>query len=294
MPPEVATLEVPAVDEVSDQDASASLDSGFASEAPTGPVKDTPEVAAVGASAPEPVVAPVAAEPPKEPALAKITEEAFQNLLTKATEIDQIKAALDQRFNGLGGKMGGIERTLRELQAATPSGKAITVSADDFEELKGEFPELAELTVKGLNRALGKMKGTGGSDPGVQPEVLSQLVSQQVTALDEAREIKRLSRKLPDWQAVVGAENSSTPYRQWLATKPADYQQIINQSNDSDEIIDSIALFRRESAPKPKAPSERQKQLQAAIPLKGVGGGAITSDEDDFAEGFKKELAASH
>lgn len=291
--PEVDTLEVPVVEAVSDQDANASLDAGFASEAPTDPNKGTPEVPAVPASQPEPEAAPVVADAPKEPALAKITEEAFQNLLTKATEIDQIKAALDQRFNGLGGKMGGIERTLRELQAATPSGKPIAVSADDFEELKSEFPELAELTVKGLNRALGKMKGTGSSDPGVQPEALSQLVSQQVTALDEAREVKRLARKMPDWQAVVGGEQSNTPYRQWLAKQPADYQQTINTSNDSDEIIDSITRFRAESAPKPKAVSERERQLRAAIPLKSAAGAAGASDEDQFAEGFKKEFTAS-
>lgn len=291
MPPEVTELDAPAAETVSDQDASASLDAGFASEAPTDSLKSTPEVPAVTAPVEEPT-APVVAEVPKESPLAKITEEAFQNLLTKATEIDQIKAALDQRFNGLGGKMGGIERTLRELQAATPSGKAITVSADDFEELKGEFPELAELTVKGLNRALGKMKGTGA--PSVNPDELQQLIQKTAVDLEEAREAKRLSRKMPDWAQVVGSQDSNTPYRQWLATQPAHYQQTINQSNDSDEIVDSIMRFRKESTPKPKAQSEREKQLRAAVPLKSVGGGPVSSDEDAFAEGFKKELAASH
>lgn len=295
MPPEVAVLEAPAPEEISDVDAEASMQSGFASEAPTDSTKSTPEIAAVPEAVTEPEAAPVVAEEaPKEPALARITEEAFQNLLSKATEIDQIKAALDQRFNGLGGKMGGIERTLRELQSATPSGKALSVSADDFEELRSEFPEMTELTVKGLNRALGKMRGTGGEAPAVKPEDLTQLVSQQVAAIDEAREMKRLSRKLPDWQTIVGGEQSNTPYRQWLAKQPADYQQIITQSNDSDEILDSITKFRTESTPKPKATHERERQLRAAVPLKSAGGGAMTADEDSFAEGFKKEYAASH
>lgn len=292
---EVPTLEAPATEPVSDQDAAASLDSGFASEAPTDPDKGTPEPPAASASE-SPKVDPVAADAPKAPAaLATITEEAFQNLLTKATEIDQIKAALDQRFNGLGGKMGGIERTLKELQAATPSGKALAVSADDFEELKSEFPELAELTVKGLNRALGKMRGTGTAEASTSPDALHQLVATQVSALDEAREIKRLARKMPDWQHVVGGEQSNTPYRQWLAAQPSDYQQLINHSNDSDEIIDSIARFRKEATPKGKSPiSDREKQLRAAVPLKSAAGNLSVSDDDSFAEGFRKELAASH
>lgn len=232
---------------------------------------------------PETTEAP--AEPaPQAPKYAQITEEQYQHLLSRATAIDEIKAAQEKQFGTAFGKIGGIERLVNQLQAAAPAGQSIEVSEDDFDELRADFPELAAMQVKGLNKALAKVRGSG---PAVDPEMLEQRIQERL-----APEIQRVreeaSQKIVDltirqqhrdWNKVV----RSPEFAEWLAAKPQAERDAIQYSDDPDVVADHITTFKAAA----KAATTRAKRFDQAVTPRGTGGHAPAPDDDDeFNAGF--------
>lgn len=212
----------------------------------------------------------------ESPKYAQITEEQYQDLVNRSALIDEMKAAQEKSFGTAFGKIGGIERVLTQLQSA-PSG--VEVTADDFEELRAEFPELAELQAKGLSKILGKLKGAGAPD-------IDKMVSQQVENL--------MPRLKIDFalDSVVGGdwvkERNSQAFMDWEKSQPAEIQQLAH----SDELSDAkrmLQLYVDSKKPTQTAkPSPRKQQLEAAVTPKGTGGpSASPTADDDFSSGFQ-------
>lgn len=245
-----------------------------------------------------PTVEEAPAEPAQEPApvvepkLAAVTEDQLKQLLDGMTRIDKIESESKQHYDKVMGSVGGLQQFVKELRDATPAGQTVQISSADLEELHAEFPEMAELTAKGLNRVLSKIKGTGA--PAIKPDDLKTLVQTESASLVQAaldeRELSRLAKKEKGWREIVGDPLSQTPYRQWLAQQPADYQSSINHSKDADEILESITAF-KQAGEKPSAtPSDRERRLKAAVPLKSANGpGTVSEESSGFADAFKKE-----
>lgn len=289
--------ETPEVVEENDDDFNAGFEA-VAEQVPT----ETPVLEQKTVENQEP--APVEKTPEPEapaPKLAKITEDQFQDLLKKAESFDSLKAQQDKVF----GKLGGIERVLAQLQAETPEGEAIEVTTEDFEDLAREFPEIAESTLKGLTKVLGKLKGTGGKSTAINQEQIAQLVQERVAPVLEsveervtsAVETKLLSRAHPDWREVVGVKNPETgeipdtEFRQWLNKQPEEYQSQIGSTWDADLISGAIDKFKESKKVVDPAPAKnaRREILNAAATPKGSGGQPpAPSEDDDFNAGFKK------
>jgi len=267
------------------------FDSGFDNQ-PTTPT-ETPESKVEDKPVIEAAVA--VADAPK---FVQITQKQLDDLMASAARVEEIRATSAQQIDKAFGKIGGVERLIQQLQTSTPAGQAVELSEDDFSELKAEYPELAEMQMKGLTRALSKLqlRGTGES---LDPEKVSDMVSQRLDpalkGIDEKVEMlvesRLLARDFPDWREIVdaGKPDSKAPYRTWLTAQPADYQQKLNTTNDSSLIADSIRKFRETEKAKAAA-SKRQSRIDAAVTERGVGGYAASAsdDDDDFNEGFKK------
>jgi hypothetical protein len=198
---------------------------------------------------------------------AQLTRAEYDALMAKADRAD-----IDKAF----GKIGGIERALTQLQA--PSG--IEVTADDFEELRDEFPELAELQAKGLNKILGKIKGGGDLS------AIENKFSEQVNAIRKQATDTSLDAVVNgDWVAEV----NSDAYKTWIAAQPAEIKAL----EASDSIRDAARLlraFKSQPVPSPKPeprPSTRQQQLEAAATPRSIGAHAPEPSGNPFAEGFK-------
>lgn len=258
----------------------------------TEPQNETTPVEPDAPATPEPEVEP----PPVK--MAEITDEAFQELLKKATKIDQIEAAFAQRFDGIGGKLGVLQQVLNELKTGS-AGKKAEISRDDLKELLEEFPEFGERAIVGLNRALAKVH-VGGGSAGLTKEEVGEIVAQA----EVDRETRRLTKKHSDWKEVIGphpttlkAGEPMSAYHQWLLTQPKAYQDTLNNSVDSDEIGESIVKFKEATkkpapvTPKPPA-TGRAAELRRAIQPSGTGGPAATSkDTDDEAAAMRKAFA---
>ena len=235
---------------------------------------------------PEPTATP-AEEVKPEVKYAQITEDDLAALRAKVATIDDLKATLEKSNGTAFGKIGGIERVLKELQAG---GQSIgELSPDDFAELKESFPELADMTAKGLNRALAKLKGNPA--PAIDQTKVDELVQQGVAKTLEQRQAqeqveadKALTAEHADWREV----KEKPEFKTWLQTQPQRVQKTYAKTWDADFLADVFTAFKavKPAAPKP-ADNTRKDRLAAAVNPRGTGGHApAPSDDDDFNAGF--------
>lgn len=208
---------------------------------------DAPDEVQEPTETPEPETTP-AAEAKPEPKYVQLTQEQFDSLMAKADKVDVDKAH---------GKIGEFGRVIAQLQST--SGP-IEVTAEDFKELREEFPELAELQAKGLTAVLSKLKGGAPVDEKKFSEQIADIRKQ-------ATDIQLDAVVDGDWVAEV----NSPSYKTWIAAQPAEVKAL----EASDSIRDAAKLLRAYKArpvPKPSTtPSARTQQLAAAVPPKGTG-----------------------
>lgn len=281
-------------------DELAAFDSGFSGtlDAPT----DTPP--ADKADEPNQVVESpeVSTEPVVQvPTVPKLSDEEIRSLLTKVGTVDELRASLEKLRGDAFGKVGGLERTLKQLQEGTSFGQPIEVKPEDLAELESEFPglNLTSSLAKGLTRVLGKMKA-GGTAPSVlsKEEVDSQIASR----IEEERKknaVDRLSDMHEDWQAVVGPPDSATEFRTWLKAQGPEKEQAFLASWDPRHLGKRISEFKeskkaattsRVSATPARPANSRAQRLAEAVPIRGGGvavpKGKVNEDEAAFDAGF--------
>lgn len=232
-----------------------------------------------------PVTEDKALEPaePEPPKLAQITQEQYDELLSKAAKIDEITAETTRKFNTAFGQLGGLKQNLERIQSA-PSG--VQVTEEHFAEMKAEFPELADLTIKGLTKALSQLRGgSPDADPALVEQIVEKRVADTVAEL-RADAMDRLHDIVPGWDKGDKLKDIQT----WAASQPEEIQKLAN----SDRIPDAAALLRKyrdrptpPPEPKPAAPSTRQRQLEAAVTPRSAGGhSSAGSGVDPFDQGF--------
>jgi len=289
MPPEDSTEVVDNQVEGTDED----FDAGF-TDAPAPPT-ETPEKQD-GQDETSAAAAPAAA--PAAPEYVQITKEEFEGLKASAAAVEELRTTLTQNSDKAFGKIGGIERLIRELQNTTPAGEAVELSEEDMAEFAAEYPELATMQRTVFNKALSKIKlrgtGTGEAfDPAKLEEMVAPRIDTALKGVDDRVEYlvesRLLSREHPDWREVVdaGKPDSKNAYRTWLATQPAEYQKLVNSTFDSSVISEALTKFKAAEKAKATA-SQRQSRIDAAVTPRGVGGhAAAPSEDDDFNEGFR-------
>lgn len=245
----------------------------------------------------------VVEETPKvvEPSFAKITDAQWQEVFSKSRSVDAVSAAVEKARSDAFGKIGGLERTIKELQAATPVGQALEVSAKDLEELQKDFPDLTDNLAKGLTRVLSRFKGTApvAEDPAAFDARVNSVVEARLSAAREAsvkeRAVERLTDRHPDWQEVVGPKDSTTEFRRWLIGQDEIYHAKILASNNPVEVSQAIDKFKeytekKKTKPAAQVSQSRRERLEEAVPAKGgstsPGKSREQTAEEQFAEGY--------
>lgn len=248
---------------------------------------------------------PTATPEPAKAAEVKVVEAPPEFVqLTKAqwdatqTELASMKATMEKSFGTAFGKMGDIERKQKAIDDWKASqGIVGEMSQDDFTELKEQFPELAESTVKGLNRSLAKLKGQPGAqlDPAKISEVVNQGVELRLKEREVAQQadsVKALDTEHKDWREV----RAKPEFQSWLEKQPPRVQKTFEKTWDADFLSDVFTHFKTDAvkakpvaAPAAPAPNTTRKdRLAAAVNPRGTGGHAPgPSDDDDFNAGFK-------
>lgn len=284
---------VPVVDdgELTDEQADAAFESGFGEETPT----ETP-----APSTPEPqtqaVEKPVQQPPPPQIEYVQLPKSDYETFRQNATKVQEISAALEKLSGTAFGKIGGLERTLKQMQDATPQGQSVSLTDEDFKELLEEYPEFGAMTRKTMERIFSRLKGTGA--PAFDEEkVGSVFQSRFQTEREKIRQelTEEYATKFMDWNHKGWRQTVNSPeYQAWMGTQPQDYQKKIAESWDPSEITDSIDQFKahqEKTKPTPPLPPRDKPtgRFRAALVPKGAGGQQTAESEDDeFERGYKE------
>ena len=259
--------EVTVQDEVVDQSATDEFEAGFEDATTTPQESSTP--AQTTEAAPE--------QP--APEYVQITKQDWEQLLNKASVIDEMKAESKRAIDTLNGNLGGMKQVVEQLR----QGKNVKLTPQQFKRTVSEFPQLAELLADDLNEAL----GGASSAPAFSSEEIEQRAKKvaQETISPFERKLLRLYHR--DWDTVLRSDEFKT----WQNTLPPDVNQALVNSNDGEFVADKITEFKdwkaKHTKVAPKANSRRQA-IEAAVPVRGTGSHTPTSRsaEDEFNEGF--------
>ena len=233
-------------------------------------------------ASPEPEAAEAAEEAPKT---ASITEQDWNELRSKATAIDEIKADSQRKFDNLAGNIGGLKQVIERLQ--TRSG--MKLSPGQLKRTAAEFPELEAMLTEDLNEILSAPQ-QGSYSPEEIDQRAKALMDVELPKMAVALEKKLLRSYHRDWVDVLRSDD----FKAWQLTIPPDENAKLMSSVDGEFIADKITEFKdavkAKAAVKPSpARSARQTRIEAAIPAKGSGGHApAPSDEDEFNAGFNR------
>ncbi len=242
-----------------DDDTNDDLMAGFTDEPTETPVQsETPEV--------ETPAEPAAAEPAPIK-YAQIAEDEYLALKAAAAKIPEIEARFQQQQDKVFGKIGGIERLIQESRA---SGGGL--AKEDVDQFRGDFPELAAV--------LDKMVG---AKPAFNAE---EVVTPKLVEFERKQEMRALKRVHADWQEV----SQSDDFKAWVPTLPAEDQQQLAVSWDSDFLAETLTKFkasRKAAEPEPPKGSSRKDVLQSAITPRGTVAHQGANDEDEFISGFQ-------
>lgn len=212
--------------------------------------------------------------------------------------VGELERRVKKQMDDYGGRIGGLQQALQHIKDQVGRGRAVAITDEDFAELKADFPELADMTRKGLERVLGRIGASAGA-------AVDIAALRDDIARDQAR--RRLEEEHEDWAAIVGIPDESgkipdTPFRQWVATKPTDEQEKIWSSWNPRYLSRVLTEFKSTQAKKtdekPNVATKttvRQSRLASAVPPKGAGGGGAASNEplteaQAFLEAFKREI----
>jgi hypothetical protein len=273
---------------VDDATADAEFGSGFAGESKT----ETKPPANGKADDPARDAARTEAEPPPE--VVSITAKEWAEVRAAAAKT----ASYDQQLSKAFGTIGNLQKLVngfqQKAQAEPPAARKVEISPAAFAEMARDFPELAQQTRAALEAAL---SGYAPNGDGVDATKLEGMLSQYTAR----REIEALEDAYPEWRKIVGAvdvsreqPDANNPFRKWLGTKDAAYQDRINGSESAAVIGRAIRLFTKETAAPAKpngAPRDtaRSDRIRAAVQPRGDNGGTGTgkSDDDEFESGYR-------
>lgn len=229
-----------------------------------------------GETPPEPVKPVVEAPQPKE----KPEEETPQpKLFAGKTEAEiealfndvQSMKAYRQQIDNLAGNFGKLNVAIQKIQRDTPQGQAVEITEEDFAELKAEWPEVAEMSLKGFNRVLSKLKGTGGA-PAESIDV-DKLVTERI-----APEIEKVWQKANaeitdlriqvhhrDWKTVLNSQE----FMAWEKTLPQEEQEKFLSSSDPEYVAATITKFKEAQAAASKKQEQNKQRLANAVQPEG-------------------------
>lgn len=241
-------------------EASASLAAGF--NKVRGIDDETPPAAQVETEPPAEVEA---AQPDPEPVVEALSPEEMRKALAKLSELEQSKGMTAQEMQKLHGKMGELNRTLLNLQAA---GKPANSEAHKaaMQRLASEFPELAE-TIAPLFQETGGGAGVSADDiTRIVDERVGQVKAETTKTISELRAELDLTEKHPDWKMVC-----NTPeYQAWLQSQPEAFRQEFLATWDIGMVSDGLTKFKTWRDTTYKQQQTKQRRLAGAVTPTGV------------------------
>lgn len=222
----------------------------------------------------EPEPAP---EPEPEPVklIAGYTEEQLRDLLSKAQEVDRLKASEAKLF----GTLGSMKQAIDAMRTQQPTATA-KYSKEGFKRLSAEFPEMAEMLAEDLS---------GFSLPqqqaGLDISAVKSAINERIEVVKREQETKLLGVVHRDWRQVV----QEPEFQTWKANLAPEAQEVLNNGWDAELIAEGLTAFKEWRTKAAQVKVSKQSRLEAAVaPRTTTRAAPVQTDEDAFMQGFKE------
>lgn len=236
-------------------------------------------------------------EDPKQEFVTEQPQEQIDPVSELRSEIESLKKSLHDNTQKIHGKMGEAFRTLQNLQQQKQT-VGVELTIDDLdEELREQFPEMAELQLKSLQKVLGKALGgvkpvesqqAPAFDPNIIDQRITQVASEVETRVQRQYEEKFLEMRHPDFRDVI----QSDQFQKWTQMQPPQVQEQILNSVDSSFASRALDAFKQWRTSGEKRSQQKTNRLEAAVVPKGVSPQPAIQDEDTaLMQEFQKRRA---
>lgn len=294
--------------EANTAEVEATVDAAFG--AGFGDTPPAPAEKVVEEAKPEPAKPEAAAPPPvpEKPQYVRLTKQEWDNTKAAAGKVSSLESQVAKLLGNAPKAEQIVQQVLENLRAQTPAGLTVEFSDEDFAELD-TFPEIGTGMRAALERVFKKanVKGTGTADP--KPPAQSPAQPVDMDAAFEkwqlGREAKALEKAYPDWSDIVGRPPmpgdpvpEGNPFRAWLATQPAAYQEEVGQTESPAVVQAAIEKFKASQTQstaatpaKPDKAAARRAVIEDAVTPRAEGNPPPLNQpqtaEEAFASAFK-------
>lgn len=232
----------------------------------------------------------------KEPEV--VAEEVKPDPIAELAEMKARFEKLEARTRNAEGHIGGLNHNQKQMQETLAAARAATQKVSDaptqgqvreaidnpqeWEALKGDFPEWATATEKYMDARMAKAGGVNVDELTTRltaAEQIAKAAEERAIKAEEKMAQRELSRLVPDWK-----ERNTTEFFSWLDVQPEDVRALAS----SWEPEDAAKVYQlHEKATKPIQSNTRQRRIEAAVTPKGTGGYAPSrNDIDEMEAGY--------
>lgn len=216
-----------------------------------------------------------------------VTEDQLKELMATAGSVKELTDGLKKLRDDAFGKIGGIERLIKQAEKMTDSKLDLTLTDEDFAEVDSEVPMLTKPLQKLFTKILKQAKVKVPAADAVDVESLRTQFHQEIEAKMQEREfnlqkdleLRLLSYQHPGWRETIAKQD----FKDWLENEDKHspgYQRFFLNSLSSEEVGGVLKKFNAHQAdvekaklaaapkPKPKVipPSQsRTERLKEAV-----------------------------
>lgn len=296
--PEVKTPPAELV-EPTEAEAMAAMTAGYNKQRG---IEETPPVKEPAAEEPPavPDTPAAAATPPVEeapqPPAAPSVEERLEALQKNIATLDGTPASVRKIY----GELGNINRVIQELQKKGAEGASgepsaeMTAAIAEAEKIGVEFPEIAGPLVAAI-KALSSQRTIAA--PAAPAAIDPAVIQREVAKIRQQDAIELLAEDHPDYETV----RDTPEYKEWLASKPADFQERFKNTWNAAIVSKGLTEFKTWRAAAQAAKDAKEKRLKAALTPQGegsAGGPSTLPDDAGLSVGYNKvrrqRTAAAH
>ncbi len=243
------------------------------------------------------------------------TAEELQELKAQVAEIPHLQKGLATTNGTYGKKFQEQQKVIDDLRNAKTGSEeqaakhAASLSdeeaAEFFEELREEFPEVSGSVAKGFSRAINKiMQGrSGGNSDDVQKLVHDGIssVMGEYKQQETERNIKRLTKRHPDWQDVAAYKTdtnglvnwNNSAFGRWVQKQSQEVQTEIIHSDDPFDLIEYLDQYKSSlevKQPEVKQVKTTQQVFGKAVQPKGAKGEKHLTDKELEDAAYREEM----
>ena len=265
---------------ITDAQAREQLESGFSGTQPTETQAQTIE-----STEANPPAEPEVVEPPVE--YVQLTRQELDDLKARVAAIDGLRATQEKSFGTAFGKLGDIEKRVKQFSEG----------AAEIDIPQSEIDALREDGFEPMAKALEKLRSLRALPAaGIDPAQVEALFQQRMAPAIQKQELRHLATVHPDWQAV----DSDPAFAKWVVAQGQTFaQDLAKASNeyDADAISSAMTTFKSQrkaqqtaSAKAALSADARRGRISAAVTPKGSGGtnAATSTAIDEFNAGYNK------